>query len=427
MGKRERGFARKGYLEGFYGRPWSDAQRRDMIALMARHGMNCYAYGAKDDPYHRDAWETPYPPEALEQLGSLVEFCKAKGVDFMYCIAPGLAFEYRNPEHYAALWAKIEQVMGLGVTSFGLFFDDIPSDRQSPEDHAAVAKLLCTLYKGISLMVCPMVYHGTGKEEYIRRLGRALPRKVDIFWTGKNICSQELTIEEAKRFKRYTRHQPLYWDNYPVNDAEMYHEMHLGPIQGRDPGLDRCCRGILFNGMEYFECTKVAFITCAEYLNGPQKYNPERSWLGALRELLGETGARRFLPFGEQLFTSCLKAPNGPRMCAALETAAGQWRAGDLPGALGTLKEYYARMEDCRAFLAESDHPMIAELGKWIRKYNLCCEIFGLAIQLLEGRDARAELEAKMEAYNESGTVLTEFAFRAFIEKILEIGGNGSV
>ncbi|MDR2687112.1 MAG: beta-N-acetylglucosaminidase domain-containing protein [Oscillospiraceae bacterium] len=419
--KKGKTFGRRGFLEGFYGRPWTDAQRRGMIELMAGRGMNVYAYAAKDDPYHRDAWEELYPPEALAQLGSLAAFCREKGVDFMYCTAPGLTFEYDNPAHYAALRAKLEQVMGLGVTSFGLFFDDIPADRQSPGDHAKVAKALCGAYPHISLTVCPMVYHGTGREQYIRRLGRALPKKVDIFWTGRNICSQEITVEEAKRFQRNTGHMPLYWDNYPVNDAEMYHEMHLGPIEGRAAGLYKHCRGILFNTMEYFECTKLPLLTCADYLRDPERYGPDWAWMDALNTLFGKD-APRVAPFAEQCMTSCLKAQNGPRMMEAIEQAATLQRTGELPEALGVLRAYYARMEDCRAFLAESGHPMIPELKKWVKKYNLCCEIFGLALRLLTGHPVREELESKMEAYNESGTVLTEFGFRAFVEKVLEMG-----
>ena len=416
---KEKTFQRRGFLEGFYGRPWTDAQRRDMIALMAGRGMNVYAYAAKDDPYHRDEWEKLYPPEALEQLGSLAEFCRSKNVDFMYCTAPGLTFEYENKEHYAALRAKLEQVMALGVTSFGLFFDDIPSDRQSPEDHAMVAKVLYKAYKGISLTVCPMVYRGTGKEEYIRKLGRRLPKKVDIFWTGRNICSQEITVEEAKRFKKYTKHKPLYWDNYPVNDAEMFQEMHLGPIEGRDAKLWKHSRGILFNTMEYFECTKLPLLTCADYLRDPEHYGPAWAWMEALNTLFGKD-ALRIVPFAEQCMTSCLKVQNGPQMMEAIEEAATLWRVGNLPGALGALQAFYARMEDCRAFLAESGHPMIPELKKWIKKYNACCDIYGLALRLMTGAPVREELEQKMEAYNDTAAVLTEFGFRAFVETVLE-------
>ncbi|MCL2494878.1 MAG: protein O-GlcNAcase [Oscillospiraceae bacterium] len=418
---REKTFERRGFLEGFYGRPWTDAQRRDMIALLAAKGMNVYAYAAKDDPYHRDEWEKLYPPEALAQLGSLAAFCKGKGVDFMYCTAPGLSFEYDNQEHYRLLRAKVEQVMALGVTSFGLFFDDIPKDRQSPEDHAKVANVLYKAYPNISLTVCPMVYHGKGDEDYIKRLGRALPKKVDIFWTGRNICSQEFTIEEAKRFRKNTKHKPLYWDNYPVNDAEMYHEMHLGPIVNREAGLYKHSRGILFNAMEYFECSKLPLLTCADYLRDPENYDPEWSWTQALNALFGQD-ALRMIPLAEQCRTSCLRTSVGPQMMEALESAAMAYRAGELLKALGLLSNYFDRMEDCRAFLAESGHPMIPELAKWVKKYNLCCEIFELALMQMTGNPVREELKAKMETYSDSATVLTEFGFRVFVETALGVG-----
>ncbi len=417
---KEKTFARRGFLEGFYGKPWTDAQRRDMIALLAKRGMNTYAYAAKDDPYHRDHWEALYPSEALSQLESLVDFCRANSVDFMYCTAPGLTYEYDNPSHYVALCMKLEQVMALGVSSFGLFFDDIPSGRQKPEDHAMVAKKLYRAYPGISLAVCPMVYHGKGNEDYIRRLGRNLPKRVDLMWTGRNICSQEQTLEEAKFFKKNTRHKPLYWDNYPVNDAEMFHEMHLGPLEGRDPKLYQCCRGLLFNAMEYYECSKLPLLTCADYLREPEHYGAQWAWFEALTVLFGDD-AVRIIPFAEQNMTSCLKTANGPQMMEALEDAQIRWRAGDTAGAIEVLKAFYARMEDCRAFLAQSNHPIIPELQKWIKKYNLCCEVYALAVQCLEGAPVREQLAKKMEQYNETAAVLTEFGFRAFIETVLEV------
>ena len=281
-------FQRRGYLEGFYGKPWTDAQRRDMIALMAAHGMNTYAYGAKDDPYHRDRWEELYPAGELAQLGSLAGYCRERGVDFMYCIAPGLTYDYEDEAHWEALQAKLAQIAGLGIQSFGLFFDDIPWDRQSTEAHAALTTRVCAAFPDRHFTVCPMIYHGKGDEDYICELGNAIPPETDLFWTGRNICSQWLSCEEAAFFGEQTGKQPLYWDNYPVNDAEMFHEMHLGPVEGRDPLLYQHSRGILFNGMEYFECTKLPFLACADYLSDPENYDPEQSWLKAVDLLFGE-------------------------------------------------------------------------------------------------------------------------------------------
>ena len=42
-----------GVVEGFYGRPWTEAERRMMLHFLGEHGMNLYVYAPKDDPYHR--------------------------------------------------------------------------------------------------------------------------------------------------------------------------------------------------------------------------------------------------------------------------------------------------------------------------------------------------------------------------------------
>lgn len=35
------------------------------------------------------------------------------------------------------------------------------------------------------LTVCPLVYHGSGEEYYISKLGRGIDGDVSLFWTGK--------------------------------------------------------------------------------------------------------------------------------------------------------------------------------------------------------------------------------------------------
>lgn len=426
-------FERRGFLEGFYGTPWQPSQRREMLHLLARHGMNCYFYAPKDDPYHRDRWEELYDPAALENLRELIAFAAERQTEFWYCLAPGLSIRYSDPAQFERLSAKLQQVYDAGARHFGLLLDDIPHHFTHEEDAAAYGEIenahidlarrsyaaLKEIDPDIRMIVCPTLYHGRGDEYSVARLGREIPGDIEIFWTGPNVCSQALLCEDAMRFSVHTRHQPFYWDNYPVNDAEMYNEMHLGPLEGREPGLYRHCRGIAFNGMEYFEASKTPLLTCAAYLWDPEGYNPETAWLSALTEILGPEGAQRIVPFGEQLFTSCLQVTNGPRMMAALEEAGLAYRDGQMLKALAILVNYADKMDDCRAYLAGSAHPLIKELQRWIKKYNLCCDITRLAIEtLLSGGDAalREELTAKMELYNDSAVTLTEFGFRTFVE-----------
>ena len=42
----------RGTVEGFYGQPWSHADRIEQIHFYGRIKLNTYIYGPKDDPYH---------------------------------------------------------------------------------------------------------------------------------------------------------------------------------------------------------------------------------------------------------------------------------------------------------------------------------------------------------------------------------------
>ncbi|NEL81177.1 MAG: beta-N-acetylglucosaminidase, partial [Xanthomonas perforans] len=46
----------RGTIEGFYGAPWSMADRSKHIAFLARSKANTFIYSPKDDPYARDRW-----------------------------------------------------------------------------------------------------------------------------------------------------------------------------------------------------------------------------------------------------------------------------------------------------------------------------------------------------------------------------------
>lgn len=44
----------RGTIEGFYGSPWTHAERMDQLAFYGEVKANTYVYAPKDDPYHRD-------------------------------------------------------------------------------------------------------------------------------------------------------------------------------------------------------------------------------------------------------------------------------------------------------------------------------------------------------------------------------------
>jgi len=49
-----------GVIEGFYGPPWTPAERHQLWDWMVRSGLNTYFYGPKDDLHQRAIWRQSY-------------------------------------------------------------------------------------------------------------------------------------------------------------------------------------------------------------------------------------------------------------------------------------------------------------------------------------------------------------------------------
>lgn len=381
-------FAVRGYIEGFYGAPWSAQQRVSILRLAARHGMNTVYYAPKDDPYHREKWRELYPEDALSGLAALVNEARESYMDFYWCAAPGLSIRYSDETDFSALLEKTRQLYSIGVRRFGLLLDDIEPELSHKEDLTRYGETvnahidlvnryydaLLSMDGTLRLTVCPTLYHGRGDEYYIAKLGRNIPPQVSLFWTGRDICSRELTEFEALKFIESTHHKPLYWDNYPVNDMAMYNEMHLGPLIGRGPELFKYAEGIICNCMEYAECSKIPLITAADYLWNGGDYEPERAWNNAINEVIGEADAGIFTVFADHLRTSCLMDENSKQLNALCLSLLRDLKAGDKESALRRAGEYIGKMRAARAFLAR-DLPICRELAKWAEKFGVFCDL----------------------------------------------------
>ena len=53
--------AELGLIEGFFGRPWSWAERRDAVRFLRPHGYRFYLYAPKADAMLRRLWQQPWP------------------------------------------------------------------------------------------------------------------------------------------------------------------------------------------------------------------------------------------------------------------------------------------------------------------------------------------------------------------------------
>ena len=57
-----------GVVEGFYGHPWSHAERKHLFEKMKKQNQNCYLYAPKHDKKHRQKWRIKYSEKELENL-----------------------------------------------------------------------------------------------------------------------------------------------------------------------------------------------------------------------------------------------------------------------------------------------------------------------------------------------------------------------
>ena len=62
-----------GVIEGFYGPPWTPAERVELFDWMARWGLNTYFYAPKDDLNQRAIWRELYTDAQAGALGQLIQ------------------------------------------------------------------------------------------------------------------------------------------------------------------------------------------------------------------------------------------------------------------------------------------------------------------------------------------------------------------
>lgn len=427
-------FKTRGYIEGFYGPTWENGKRLSVMKLMASYGMNTFFYAPKDDIYHREKWRELYPENELTQLKNLFNVANENYLDFHWTIGPGLTYKYTSDEDFALLINKIKSIYDMGVRNFGLLLDDIPWDFQYEEDEKAFDSVvdahiylvnktynaLKEIDASINLTVCPTQYSGDCNEYYITKFGCNIPADVDLFWTGAEICSRVLTVREANELTNATNHRPLYWDNFPVNDCEMFQEMHLGALIGRDKELYKHCEGIISNVMEFAECSKIPLMTIADYLWNPLAYNPDESLKNAHREMLGND-ADTFFYFADHLGVSCLTRYSSSYMGQVLSKVSFLESSGKKDKALELLSSYISDMKKCLTLISDTSIPLFEEMQKWVRKFSMCCDLLDDIYNAKENpsHENKERLSEQLQKYNSDGTTLTGFCLREMAEKTL--------
>uniref|UniRef100_A0A8C8K545 Protein O-GlcNAcase n=1 Tax=Oncorhynchus tshawytscha TaxID=74940 RepID=A0A8C8K545_ONCTS len=189
-----------GVVEGFYGRPWTMEQRKELFRRQQKWGLNTYLYAPKDDYKHRMFWREMYSVEEAEQLMTLISAAKEYGTEFIYAISPGLDITFSNQKEVSTLKRKLDQVTHFGCKSFALLFDDIdhnmcPADKEvfSSFAHAQVSitnEIFQYLGEPETFLFCPTEYCGTfcypnvAQSPYLHTVGEKLLPGIEVLWTA---------------------------------------------------------------------------------------------------------------------------------------------------------------------------------------------------------------------------------------------------
>lgn len=345
--------------------------RAALFEFGAHRGMNTYLYAPKDDPYHRERWREPYPETEWKALLKLIRLAKQYRIDFVYGFHPGKGLCFASEEPMASLLTKAERFYDVGVRTFAVLFDDIPSQLEHEEDKkefdASLAKaegkwlkrILTqqpTRWTDVEWWICPSYYtedpllariFGRFEPSFLENLAHHLPKDIACLWTGPSVVSKKISLAHVRKIAQHLKRRLILWDNYPVNDLAMSTEMHLSPLTGRDPRLPEFIYGYLNNPLLQETLSFIPLATCFDYAADPVAYDPEKSWDRVIKERFGNEALvywRAIRHFCEQI--NRLKDKNRPLRLSSQRRSA--------------LKDAQ------RYFLKNRDQPWFEEFRPWL-------------------------------------------------------------
>ncbi|XP_013103451.1 protein O-GlcNAcase [Stomoxys calcitrans] len=268
-----------GVIEGFYGRPWTTEQRKDLFRKLKKWGMDSYVYAPKDDYKHRAYWRELYTVEEADHLSGLISAAKDQGITFYYALSPGLDMSYSSQKELQTLKRKLDQVSQFGCEAFALLFDDIESELSKGDKEVyqtfanaqvSVTNEIYTHLGNPRFLFCPTQYCASRAvpsvhdSEYLNTLGSKLNLDIDIMWTGDKVISKIISVESIQEITEILRRPPVIWDNLHANDYDQK-RVFLGPYSGRSPELIPHLRGVMTNPNCEFHANTIAIHTLANW------------------------------------------------------------------------------------------------------------------------------------------------------------------
>ena len=266
--------ASRGFIEGYYGNPWSTEDRANLMTWGGYYKLNSYFYAPKDDPKHNSNWRELCTEEELEtKIKPLAEAGNASKCRFVFALHPFMynAVRFNTEENYqadlAAVQAKFAQVIEVGVRQIAILADDAAHVGNNNyirflEDMTAWLVEMQKTYPDlkITLPFCTQEYMGWGQAYYAD-----FPENVQIVMTGGKVWG-EVSDNFTSTFTQNTGRGPYMWINWPCTDNSKKHLIMGGYSDFLQIGVNPDnIQGIVLNPMQQSEPSKVAIFGNACY------------------------------------------------------------------------------------------------------------------------------------------------------------------
>jgi len=317
----------RGYIEGYYGRLLDWEERAGILTHLAELGFDSYLYAPKDDPYHRAEWRIFYDDSFISDFRQFTQTAKKAGIQILAGIAPGLDFDFTQPEaDTLALIKKASQLVHAGADAIVLMFDDISDDitafaKSGLIEGACHAKLAAKLQTktGQPVMLVPRLYSDeiSGDHEgYCTELNQYLPADMPVLLCGETIIAKQVNLSgRAGILGNQLRAPKIIWDNLYCNDY-CPRRLFLGPYEGRakqDP--------ILLNGTGLYHTDRLL-------LSLMSSKNPQAVWRDAgVPETFEHIWPFFYLPHFSGQIAQPASLKNPEPLLQALDSLLWQWKA----------------------------------------------------------------------------------------------------
>ncbi len=267
----------RGFIEGYYGNPWSHEDRKDLMTFGGDYKLNGYFYAPKDDPKHNSKWRELYTEEELQKHGELAEAGNRSKCYYIYALHPFMHNAVRFDSNYQSdlqiIKDKFDQMMSVGVKQFAILGDDAAVPSNNPQHYVTLMtdltewiKTKQDQYPGLKsdMIFCLADYMGNGSSKEMQTL-KQLPDSVSIIQTGGRIWGKVGPSFNDPFYEKMGR-PAFMWINWPCSDNTKDGLIMGGAEAVLKPNTNRdTVNGIVRNPMQQSELSKQGLFTNADY------------------------------------------------------------------------------------------------------------------------------------------------------------------